>query len=430
MRHPGLSVSLRPGNTELRSREVQLLPEQTGVGWLYLPSARRLAKLRDGKRGKTAGELSGSPFGESFRGILSRNQRGADLSVETIPVKPQHRFDEARLTDYLKRNMPGFTGPLEVRQFEGGQSNPTYFLRTGAGDYVLRRKPPGQLVASAHAVEREFRVMRALKGTGVPVPDAAVLCENPEIIGTSFFVMSHVPGRVLTDPTLPDLSRPDRRAVIESYIDTLAKLHQVNPDAVGLADFGKPGNYFARQISRWGRQYRETETERVDEMHELLAWLEDHVPEQTATSIVHGDFQSGNSLTHPTEPRVVAVLDWELSTLGDPLADFTYYTGPWHAGPGDRSFHGLDLAALGVPRYEELVERYCSRTGRNGIPHERFYRAFHAFRSAAILQGIIRRALQGNNAGAMALTFTPEHVRLSARRGLAHVEAWEKQQKV
>jgi aminoglycoside phosphotransferase (APT) family kinase protein len=345
------------------------------------------------------------------------------MSLETIEVKPQHRFEEGNLRTFLADHMPGFTGPLEVRQFEGGQSNPTYFLRTGAGDFVLRRKPPGQLVASAHAVDREYRVIRALHGTGVPVPETIVLCEDPAVLGTAFFVMRHVPGRVLSDPTLPDLAPADRRAVILSYIDTLARLHGVDPDKVGLSDFGKPGNYFARQISRWGRQYQETETERVDEMHVLLAWLEQHVPEQSGTEIVHGDFQSGNSLTHPVEPRIVAVLDWELSTLGDPLADFTYYTGPWHAGPGDRSFHGLDLSARGVPRYEELVELYCNATKRSGIPHERFYRAFHAFRSAAILQGIIRRALQGNNAGAMALTFTPEQVRLAAQRGLTHVEA-------
>lgn len=345
------------------------------------------------------------------------------MSLETIEVKSQHRFDVVRLERYLSTHMTDFQGPFDMRQFEGGQSNPTYFLRTGTGNYVLRRKPPGQLVASAHAVDREYRVIRALQGTGVPVPVAAVLCEDPEVIGTPFFVMSHVPGRVLADPKLPDLTPADRRTLIFDYIDTLTKLHGVDPNKVDLADFGKPGNYFARQISRWGRQYQETETERIDEMHQLLAWLEKNVPAQSATSIVHGDFQSGNSLTHPTEPRVVAVLDWELSTLGDPLADFTYFTGPWHAGPGDRSFHDHDLAALGVPQYEELVERYCTTTGRAGIPHERFYRAFHAFRSAAILQGIIRRALQGNNAGAMALTFTPEHVRLGAARGLTHVEA-------
>ena len=343
-------------------------------------------------------------------------------TVETIPVKPQHRFDEIRLADYLRANMPGFTPPLTIGQFEGGQSNPTYFLQTGAGNYVLRRKPPGQLVASAHAVEREYRVIRALKGTGVPIPHAVVLCEDPAVIGTPFFVMSHVPGRVMSDPTLPDLSPVDRRALIFSYIDTLVKLAAVDLQQVGLQDFGKPGNYFARQISRWGRQYQETETEPIPEMHTLLAWLEQHVPEQTATTIVHGDFQSGNSLTHPTQPRVVAVLDWELSTIGDPLADFTYFTGPWHSPAGERSFAGHDLHAEGIPRYEDLVEHYCSQTRRSGIPHEWFYRAFHSFRSAAILQGIIRRAMQGNNAGAMALTFTPENVRLGAQRGLAHVE--------
>ncbi len=344
-------------------------------------------------------------------------------TVDTIPVKPQHRFDEARLADYLRANMPGYTPPLTIGQFEGGQSNPTYFLQTGAGNYVLRRKPPGQLVASAHAVDREFRVIRALKGSGVPVPDAVVFCDDPGVLGTPFFVMSHVPGRVMSDPTLPGLSPADRRALISSYIDTLVKLHTVDYRQVGLEDYGKPGNYFARQISRWGRQYQETETEPVAEMHTLLAWLQLHVPEQTATGIVHGDFQSGNSLTHPTQPRVVAVLDWELSTLGDPLADFTYFTGPWHSPAGERSFAGHDLQAEGIPRYEELVEQYCSQTDRTGIPNERFYRAFHAFRSAAILQGIIRRALQGNNAGAMALTFTPDNVRLGARRGLVHVEA-------
>ena len=343
-------------------------------------------------------------------------------TVETIPVKPQHRFDENRLADYLRDNMPGFTPPLTIGQFEGGQSNPTYFLQTSAGNYVLRRKPPGMLVASAHAVDREYRVIRALKGSGVPIPDAVTLCEDPDVIGTPFFVMGHVPGRVMADPTLPDLSPVDRRALILSYIDTLVKLQAVDLDQVGLQDFGKPGNYFARQISRWGRQYQETESEPIPEMHTLLAWLEQHVPEQTATTIVHGDFQSGNSLTHPTQPRVVAVLDWELSTIGDPLADFTYYTGPWHAPAGERSFAGHDLHAEGIPRYEELVEHYCSQTGRSGIPHEWFYRAFHSFRSAAILQGIIRRAMQGNNAGAMALTFTPENVRLGAQRGLGHVE--------
>jgi len=340
--------------------------------------------------------------------------------VATIPVKDAHRFDEARLHAFLERHVPGYEGPLSVGQFEGGQSNPTFLLTTPARSYVLRRKPPGQLARSAHAVDREFRIMRALADTGVPVPEALVLCEDEAVIGTMFFVMSHVPGRLFPDPTLPALPPAERTALIHDYVDTLAALHALDHQALGLADYGRPGNYFARQISRWGRQYAETETERVDAMHVLLAWLEGSVPEQTATGIVHGDFQFGNSLVHETEPRIAAVLDWELSTVGDPLADFTYFTGPWHAGPGERSFAGLDLPSLGIPSYAELVERYCARSGHPGIEHEAFYRAFHAFRSAAILQGIIRRALQGNNAGEMALTFTPAHVRALAERGLSY----------
>ncbi len=337
----------------------------------------------------------------------------------TIEVKAQHRFDQDRLDRYLAGHIADYQGPLTVSQFEGGQSNPTFLLHTPSRDYVLRRKPPGTLMKSAHAVDREYRIIRALNGTDVPVPTAYALCEDESVIGSVFFVMGHVPGRVMWDPTLPDLDPPARRRLVFDYIDTLARLHQVDHEAAGLGDFGRPGNYFARQISRWGRQYQETGTDAVDEMHRLLEWLERSVPDQTATTIVHGDYQFGNVLTHPTEPRVAAVLDWELSTIGDPLADFTYFTGPWHAGPGERSYAGLDLDAHGIPSYSELVERYCTSTGRAGIEHERFYRAFHAFRSAAILQGIIRRAMQGNNAGELALTFSSEDVRALAVRGLS-----------
>ncbi|HEY5645402.1 MAG TPA: phosphotransferase family protein [Pseudomonadales bacterium] len=340
--------------------------------------------------------------------------------VDTVAVKSAHRFEEARLHAFLRDSVPGYEGPLAVTQFEGGQSNPTFLLSTPGGRYVLRRKPPGQLARSAHAVDREFRVMRALRDTRVPVPEALVLCEDESVIGAAFFVMSHVPGRIFADPTLPDLAPGERTALIHDYVDTLAALHALDYQALGLEDYGRPGNYFARQISRWGRQYRETETEPVPEMHSLLGWLEESVPEQTATSIVHGDFQFGNSLVREREPRIAAVLDWELSTIGDPLADFTYFTGPWHAEPGERSFASLDLEALGIPAYQTLVARYCARSGLPGIPHEAFYRGFHAFRSAAILQGIIRRAMQGNNAGELALTFTPDHVRALARRGLAY----------
>ena len=344
-------------------------------------------------------------------------------SGEIVAVKPQHRFDEGRLDAYLGEHVPGYRGPISVTQFEGGQSNPTFFVRTPQRSYVVRRKPPGALVASAHAVEREYRVLKALNGTSFPVPRALALCEDPEVIGTPFFVMEHVPGRVLASAALPELAAEQRAALVFDYVDTLAHLHSLDYLSLGLEDYGRPGNYFERQISRWGRQYRETETIAIPQMHRLLEWLEGAVPEQQNTSIVHGDYQFGNVLTHPSQPRVAAVLDWELSTIGDPLADFTYFTGPWHAPAGERSLANRDLDALGIPPYPAVLERYCEKSGRAGIGNERFYRAFHAFRSGAILQGIIRRALQGNNAGAMALTFTADNVRALAERGLEHADS-------
>ena len=342
---------------------------------------------------------------------------------DTIEVKEQHRFDEARLDAYLARHVGGYAGPLTVRQFEGGQSNPTYFLATPGARYVLRRKPPGALVKSAHAVEREYRVLRALNATSFPVPRALALCEDASVIGTSFFVMSHVAGAPVWDVSFPDLSPAGRTALIHSYVDTLADLHHFEPAALGLGDYGRAGNYFARQVSRWLRQFDETETEPVPEMRELGAWLERAVPEQTANAIVHGDYSFNNVLRHPSEPRVAAVLDWELSTLGDPLADFTYFTQAWFGAAGERSFAGRDLAALGVPSYEALRERYCARLGRAPWRNEGFYRAFHCFRSAAILQGIIKRVATGTNAGAMALQFSPRDVRAGARRGLEYAAA-------
>jgi aminoglycoside phosphotransferase (APT) family kinase protein len=340
------------------------------------------------------------------------------FASETIDVKAAHRFDEARLADYLERHVEGFVGPLTVKQFEGGQSNPTYFLQTPARNYVLRRKPPGRLVKSAHAVDREYRVIRALNQTDFPVPRAYLLCEDESVIGTAFFLMSHVAGHARADVSMPDLAPAARRQLVDSYVDTLARLHGFDPVALGLGDFGPPGNYFARQVSRWSRQFAETETEKVPEMHELIAWLESAIPGQARTSIVHGDYSFNNVLSHPSEPRVAAVLDWELSTIGDPLADFTYFTQPWFAPPGERSFAGRDLAALGIPDYAAVRDRYCERMGQDSIPHEHFYRAFHAFRSSAILQGIIKRAIDGTAAGAMALAFTPADVRAGAIRGL------------
>lgn len=340
----------------------------------------------------------------------------------TVEVKAAHRFDEARLEAYLARHVDGFAGPLTVKQFEGGQSNPTYLLQTPARNYVLRRKPPGRLVRSAHAVDREYRVIRALNQTGFPVPHAYLLCEDEGVIGTTFFLMGHVPGQARADVSMPDLVPAARGRLVASYVDTLATLHGLDHVALGLGEFGRPGNYFERQVSRWSRQFAETETERIPEMHELARWLEGAIPEQARTCIVHGDYSFNNVLSHPTEPRVAAVLDWELSTIGDPLADFTYFTQPWFAPPGERSFAGRDLAALGIPDYAAVRDRYCERTGQDGIPHERFYRAFHAFRSSAILQGIIRRALDGTAAGAMATAFTPADVRAGAVRGLGYAD--------
>lgn len=340
------------------------------------------------------------------------------FASETIDVKPAHRFDEARLAEYLARSIADFEGPLTVKQFEGGQSNPTYFLTTPTCNYVLRRKPPGKLVKSAHAVDREFRVIHALNATDFPVPKAYVLCEDESVIGTPFFVMSHVAGYARADVSMPDLTPAARTALVHSYVDTLAQLHAYDPVALGLSDFGPPGNYFARQVSRWSRQFAETETEKLPEMHELVAWLNGAIPEQARTTIVHGDYSFNNVLSHPTEPRVAAVLDWELSTIGDPLADFTYFTQAWFAPAGERSFTGRDLKALGIPDYAALRDRYCARAGIASIAHENFYRAFHAFRSSAILQGIIKRAIDGTAAGAMALAFTPADVRTGALRGL------------
>lgn len=344
----------------------------------------------------------------------------ATLANATIEVKAAHRFDEARLAEYLNTHVAGFTGPLTVQQFEGGQSNPTYFLHTPGRKYVLRRKPPGKLVKSAHAVEREYRVIRALNQTDFPVPEALTLCEDDSVIGTAFFVMSHIPGTARWDVTMPDLAAADRTRLVHSYVDTLAKLHTTDYVALGLEDYGRPGNYYERQVSRWSRQYAETETQPIAEMRELITWLQESIPEQDRTSIVHGDYSFNNILSHPSEPRVAAVLDWELSTIGDPLADFAYLTQYWFGPPGERSYGGRDLAALGIPEYPELRDRYCAATGRSGIANEAFYRAFNAFRGGAILQGIIRRALDGTAAGEAARSFTPDDVRASALRGLEY----------
>jgi aminoglycoside phosphotransferase (APT) family kinase protein len=324
---------------------------------------------------------------------------------ETIEVKQQHRFDEKRLHEYLGDSIEGYEGPLTVKQFEGGQSNPTYMLVTPKRKYVMRRKPPGKLLKSAHAVDREFRVMSALNKVDFPVPTAHVLCEDESVAGTIFFVMSYVPGRVFWDPTMPDLNNAERAAVFDSVNETIAKLHQVDYRAIGLEDFGRPGNYFARQISRWSKQYQLSETETVEEMDQLIEWLPTSIPGDDETCLIHGDYSFHNILIHPTEPKVAAVLDWELSTTGHPLGDLTYNTMAWYRpklSDGRGSFEGVDLKALGIPSFDEYVTRYCERTGRKPIENVAWYRAYNLFRSAAIAQGILGRVRDGTAAAANA----------------------------
>jgi len=319
----------------------------------------------------------------------------ASQVAATIPVGPDHRFDEAALLRYLADRVPGFTGPMEVRRFLGGQSNPTYLLRAGSGDYVLRRKPPGKLLPSAHAVDREYRVLTALRGSGVPVPRTHVLCEDAGVIGTAFYVMSCVDGRILRDPALPGLSAADRGALYDDANAILARLHAVDWRAVGLGDFGRPGNYVARQLHRWIGQYRASETERIEAMERLIEWLPAHVPTDDTTTVVHGDFRLGNMVVDPVEPRVVAVLDWELSTLGHPLGDLAYACVPHRLPPALDGIRGLDLTALGIPSEAAYVAAYCRRTDRPGITDWEFYVAFSLFRLAAICQGIMGRVRDG-----------------------------------
>ena len=310
----------------------------------------------------------------------------------------RHRFDADRLAGYLAGHLPGFAGPLEVKQFQGGQSNPTYLLITPARRYVMRSKPgpAARLLPSAHAIEREFRLMRALAPQGVPVPEMLLLCEDESVIGRAFFLMEHVDGRIFWEQSLPGLAPAERGAIYDEMNRVIAKLHSVDIERSGLADYGKAGNYFARQIGRWSKQYRASETEAIEAMDRLIDWLPAHVPPGDETTVVHGDFRLDNLIFHPAEPRVLAVIDWELSTLGHPLADFSYLCMSWHIPPGAfRGIAGLDLAALGIPSEAEFIRRYCERTGRAEIEHWNFYLAYNLFRIAAILQGVYKRALEG-----------------------------------
>jgi aminoglycoside phosphotransferase (APT) family kinase protein len=313
-------------------------------------------------------------------------------------VAPAHRFDEPRLASYLAREIGDFGSGLVVQQIRGGASNPTFFLTTdgGARRYVLRKKPPGQLLASAHQVDREHRVMKALEGTGVPVPRMRHLCMDDSIIGTAFYVMDYLDGRIFRDATLPGLSREERAKIYDELNATLAKLHQVDYVARGLGDFGRPGGYFERQVARWIKQYRGAESEHIPAMEELIEVLPTRIPKDDSVSIAHGDYRLENTMFHPTEPRLIAVLDWELCTIGHPLADIAYNGFLWHSeSQGWGSLVGVDFAATGIPTEKDYVDAYCRRTGRDGIPHYYFYVAFGAFRLASISQGVYRRVLNG-----------------------------------
>jgi aminoglycoside phosphotransferase (APT) family kinase protein len=345
------------------------------------------------------------------------------LTSDTIPVRETHRFDVDALERYLAQRIPGFRGPVTVSQFQGGQSNPTYRLSGAGHEYVLRRKPPGKLLPSAHAVDREYRILTALGRTDVPVPKTWLLCDDPAVIGTIFYVMDWVPGRIMVDPLLPGCTPSERTAIYDSMSDVLSRLHRQDWKPLGLSDFGKPGSYFTRQIHRWTQQYRASETERIESMERLMAWLPEHIPSADETTVVHGDFRLGNVIMHPTEPRVLAVLDWELATLGHPLADLAYNAMPYHLRPDILGgVLGEDLKALGIPSEGEYLAAYCRRTGRSGIPDWSFYVAFSMFRLAAIAQGIMGRVIAGtaNDAGARS---RGERARPMAEVGWALVES-------
>ena len=324
--------------------------------------------------------------------------READ-NTGVMAVAEAHQFDEAALAGWMAAHVEGYAGPVEVRQFKGGQSNPTYQLVTPGRNYVLRRKPPGKLLPSAHAVDREFKVISALYPTGFPVPKPYGLCEDEAVIGTAFYIMDMVEGRVLWDQSLPGYAPAERHALHMAAVRTLAALHNTDYRAVGLEDFGRPGNYMMRQISRWTKQYKASETQHLDAMERLIDWLPGSAPADEETTIVHADYRLDNMVMHPTEPRVVAVLDWELATLGNPLADFTYVLMQWVNGTLSTI---PDLEAHGIPTMEEYIAEYCRLTGRSGIADLNWFFAYNAFRLAGICQGIIGRVRDGTAKSAQA----------------------------
>jgi aminoglycoside phosphotransferase (APT) family kinase protein len=328
---------------------------------------------------------------------MSASERQTTFSG-TKEVSERLKFDAAGLESYLRAHLPGFEGALTLSQFKGGQSNPTYLVETPQQRYVLRRKPPGKLLPSAHAVDREYRVISALHGQGFPVPQPRLYCADDSVIGTPFFLMDYVEGRVFWDAEMPSSNPAERAQVYDAMNAALARLHSFDPAAIGLGDFGRGENYVARQVERWSKQYRASETEKVEDMERLMAWLPAHLPPARAPRLVHGDYRLDNMILAPKEPKILAVLDWELSTLGDPLADFSYHLMQWHMPPseaGTGSLVGHDLTALGIPPLADYVEAYVKRTGLDPRPYLAVYSAYNFFRIAAILQGIVGRVRDG-----------------------------------
>lgn len=325
----------------------------------------------------------------------------------TKPVSERQKFDVAALQEYMCRHVDGFSGDLTIEQFKGGQSNPTFKLTADGQCYVLRAKPgpAAKLLASAHAIDREFRVMDALHKAGFPAARQYALCTDESVIGRAFYIMEFVDGRVLWDQSLPGMSNAERAAHYDEMNRVIAQLHTIDYAAIGLADYGKPGNYFKRQIDRWTKQYKASETEKIDAMDNLIEWLPNNIPEGDDTSIVHGDYRLDNMMFHPTEPRILAVLDWELSTLGHPLADFSYHCMSWHIPQGQfRGIGGLDHKSLGIPSEEEYIAKYCERTGKTIRKEDfTFYLAYNMFRMAGILQGIMKRYVDGTASSEQAL---------------------------
>lgn len=321
----------------------------------------------------------------------------------TVAPEGDDRLDEARLTEWMAVNIAGFAGPIRLGKFKGGQSNPTYRIDTAGGSYVLRRKPFGQLLPSAHAVDREYRVIAGLHPTGFPVARPYGLCTDDSVIGSMFYIMAMVEGRTIWDGAMPGATRNQRHDTYMAMVDTLAALHNVDVAAAGLSDYGKPGNYFERQIGRWTKQYRASETGIMPDMEQLIAYLPATLPEQTATRIVHGDYRIDNMIFDTDKAKVLAVLDWELSTLGDPLADFTYFCMAWVTENGGRSgVMDLDRAALGIPELDDVVARYCAATERTSVPDMNWYFAYNFFRLAGIVQGIKKRVIDGTATSAHA----------------------------